>query len=55
MLENNANDIANWIRNPEETKPGNLMTANGIMYNDNNYALSENDIQALVAYIQSLK
>ena len=55
MLENNANDIANWIRNPEETKPGNLMTANGVMYNDNNYALSENDIQALVAYIQSLK
>ena len=55
MLDNNADDIAKWIRNPNETKPGNLMSKNGVMYNNNALALSENDIQALVAYIQTLR
>lgn len=55
MLDNNADDIAKWIRNPEEIKPGNLMSKTGGMYTDTKFALSEDEIQALVAYIQSLK
>jgi cytochrome c oxidase subunit II len=52
LLPNDAagENLALWIRDPERVKPGNLMTA-GVK--DQN--LQEEEIQRLVAYLQSLK
>ncbi len=47
LLDNsNPEDIARWLRDPPAVKPGSFMP---------NYHLSEDQIQALVAYLQSLK
>ncbi len=47
MLDNsNADDIKLWLRDPPAFKPGSFMP---------NYHLSEGDIDALTAYLQTLK
>lgn len=45
-LTNTPENLARWLRNPQAVKPGNLMP---------NQNLNEQDIAALVAYLQSLK
>jgi cytochrome c oxidase subunit 2 len=45
-LTNTPENLARWLRNPQAVKPGNLMP---------NLNLSDQDIQALVAYLGSLK
>lgn len=45
-LPNTPENLARWLRNPQAVKPGNLMP---------NLNLSDQDIQALVAYLGSLK
>lgn len=46
VLENTPENMARWIRNPQEVKPGNLMP---------NLNLTQEEVDALVAYLQSLK
>jgi cytochrome c oxidase subunit II len=46
LFENNPTEMANWLRDPPAMKPGSLMPKLG---------LSEDDISALVAYLESLK
>ncbi|MDP9328890.1 MAG: cytochrome c oxidase subunit II [Actinomycetota bacterium] len=47
LLDNqDREDIARWLRDPPAVKPGSFMP---------NYHLPEDEIQALVAYLQSLK
>jgi cytochrome c oxidase subunit II len=47
LLDNqDPEDIARWLRDPPAVKPGSFMP---------NYHLPEDEIQALVAYLQSLK
>lgn len=46
MMENTPENLARWLRNPPEVKPGALMP---------NLNLSEDAINALVAYLGSLK
>ncbi|MFI5356966.1 MAG: cytochrome c oxidase subunit II [Opitutales bacterium] len=53
LLENNADQLARWISHPDQVKPGNLMYENG--YIPNNIKLTSDNVQALVAYLQSLK
>jgi cytochrome c oxidase subunit 2 len=53
LLENNPEQLARWIRHPNQVKPGNRMWTEG--YVKNNIKLSEDDISALVAYLSSLK
>lgn len=53
LLENNPEQLARWLRQPNEVKPGNRMWTEG--YVKNNIKLTEEDIRALVAYLQSLK
>lgn len=53
LLENNPEQLARWIRHPNEVKPGNRMWTEG--YVKNNIKLTEEDISALVAYLSSLK
>ena len=52
MLQHN---LKTWITDPEALKPGNLMSRDGPPYMDPDKALSERDIDALVAYLMTLK
>jgi cytochrome c oxidase subunit 2 len=45
-VENNARDLARWLRNPPRVKPGSRMP---------NYHLTDEQIEDLVAYLGSLK
>jgi cytochrome c oxidase subunit 2 len=45
-LENNIGNLAGWITNPQTVKPGNLMPPT---------QLSSDDLQALLAYLETLK
>lgn len=46
VLDNNAENLARWIGNPQDVKPGSLMP---------NMDLTEPQIEQLVAYLQSLR
>lgn len=46
MIENTPENMARWIEDPQEVKPGNLMPPTG---------MSAEQIEALVAYLQSLR
>ena len=46
MLENTPENLALWLKDPQAVKPGNKMPALG---------LSEGDVEALVAYLHSLR
>ncbi|MCX6020699.1 MAG: cytochrome c oxidase subunit II [Chloroflexi bacterium] len=46
VLPNTPDNLARWLRSPQEVKPGNLMP---------NMRLTEEDIAALTAYLASLK
>ena len=52
LLQNN---LKVWITDPEALKPGNLMSRDGQPYIDPESALSEQEIDALVAYLMTLK
>ncbi len=53
LLENNHDQMARWIAHPNEVKPGNKMYTTG--YLPNNVQLTDADVSALVAYLESLK
>ncbi len=46
VLDNNAENLARWIRDPQSVKPGSLML---------NMGLTEQQVEQLVAYLQSLR
>ena len=46
VLTNTPEHLATWIRNPGDVKPGVLMPG---------YNLSNDDLQALVSFLESLK
>jgi cytochrome c oxidase subunit 2 len=46
MLENNPKNLAMWLKDPPAVKPGSLMP---------DYHLSDDQVNALVAYLESLK
>ncbi|EGL81904.1 cytochrome c oxidase, subunit II [Caldalkalibacillus thermarum TA2.A1] len=49
ILQNNEENLARWIENPEEVKEGNYMPSASEL------GLNENDIEALVEYLMQLK
>ena len=53
LLENNRDELHRWIHAPNEVKPGNKMWVNGYLVN--NIKLTDDDENALVAYLSSLK
>ena len=55
MFENTDENLAAWLRDPETEKPGNRMARLADAFNKPELALSEDDITALVAYLQSLE
>ena len=52
MLQNN---LKVWITDPEALKPGNLMSRDGEPYIDPANKLTEQEIDALIAYLMTLK
>ena len=56
VLVNDANgdNLRRWLTNPSDVKPGNIMTTAPV-YNNPSLKLTDLDISALVAYLQSLK
>ena len=55
MFETTDENLAAWLRDPEGEKPGNRMARLADAFNNPAMALTEDDITALVAYLQSLE
>ncbi len=55
IVESTDENLAAWLRDPEEVKPGNRMSRLAAAFNDPALALTDSDISALVAYLQSLE
>ena len=55
MFENTDENLAAWLADPEGVKPGNRMARLADAFNNPDLALSDSDITALVAYLQSLE
>jgi len=53
LLDNTPENLRRWLRDPNAVKPGNLMWRDG--YKLNHIELTEADLDALVAYLHSLK
>ncbi|MBI2170760.1 MAG: cytochrome c oxidase subunit II [Chloroflexi bacterium] len=55
LLERSDDNLRRWIQDPGEVKPGNRMGELAGAYHNANQSLSDADVAALVAYLQSLK
>ena len=55
ILDRNEENLKRWLSDPEEVKPGNIMAREAPVYTNPDLALSASDIDALVAYLQSLE
>ena len=55
LLENNQANLRTWLRDPDAVKPGNIMGRDALIYIEPENELTEPDILALVAYLQSLE
>lgn len=54
IMENTEENLRAWLRDPEEVKPGNRMARLAEAFNNPDLALTEEDITALIAYLQTL-
>ena len=54
ILERTDDNLTGWLTDPGDMKPGNHMAELAGVYQDPNSALNDDDIKALVAYLQSL-
>ncbi|MDA1189793.1 MAG: cytochrome c oxidase subunit II [Chloroflexi bacterium] len=55
LMENNQENLRKWISHPGDVKPGNIMARDARAYNDPEFQLSEEEISALVRYLQTLR
>jgi cytochrome c oxidase subunit 2 len=55
LFENTDENLTAWLKDPETAKPGNRMARLADAFNNPDLALSDSDITALVAYLQSLE
>ena len=55
LVDNTANHLADWLRDPLAMKPGNLMGEQGAMFDGGPAKMTGDEIDALVAYLQSLE
>jgi cytochrome c1 len=54
-MENNHENLVRWLTDPNDVKPGNVMSRDAAVYNDPDQALSEPQVAALAAYLRSLE
>jgi cytochrome c1 len=56
MLENNAENLARWLRDPAAVKPGmGRLKGSGAAMGMPNVGLTEDEIAGLVAYLETLR
>jgi len=55
IADSTEGNLRAWLEDPEEFKPGNRMAALAPAFKDPSLRLSEEEITALIAYLQSLK
>ena len=55
IVENNTENLLRWVKDPNEVKPGNRMAQLASAYQDPENPITDEEAQALVAYLQSLK
>ena len=55
FVDNTEENLNRWLRDPDALKRGNIMAERAPVYTDPDKALSEEEISALVAYLQTLK
>jgi cytochrome c oxidase subunit 2 len=55
IMDMNADNLTEWLNDPDEVKPGNIMSKDAPVFNGDAPALSVEEIDGLVAYLQSLK
>ena len=48
-------NLREWLSNPDDVKPGNIMYRDAEVYNGTIPPLTDNQIDALVAYLLTLK
>ena len=55
IMNMNTGNLREWLNDPNDVKPGNIMALEAPVYNGSAPALSVEEIEGLVAYLQSLK
>ena len=55
LMANTEEHLREWLENPLAMKPGNIMGEEGAMFNGGPAKMTEEEIEAVVAYLQSLK
>jgi len=55
LLPNTSEHLTQWLEDPEDLKPGNIMARDAAIYIDPNLRLDSEEIESLVSYLKSLK
>ena len=55
LLELNRDNLRTWLHNPDDVKPGNRMVELSTIYPGGNISLSDDDLDAVIEYLLSLK
>ena len=55
VIENTQENLRQWIEDPQSIKQGTIMFRDAKVYTDPERKLSDADVAALVAYLQTLK
>ncbi|MCI0440434.1 MAG: cytochrome c oxidase subunit II [Chloroflexi bacterium] len=55
IMDNTQQNLREWLSNPEEIKPGNIMARQAPVFNGQANPLTEAEISALVAYLRTLE
>ena len=55
LLDLNEDNLRDWLKHPNDIKPGNWMSARAPFYQDGENTLSDEDISAVIEYLISLK
>ena len=48
-------NLKTWLMDPDDVKPGNIMATRAAVFTSPDRALSESQVDALVAYLMTLK
>ena len=54
LEELTAGKLREWLHNPEDIKPGNNMAARAFIYRDGDINLTDEEVDALIAYLLNL-
>jgi len=55
IMDNTHENLVRWLTDPNDVKPGNIMSRDATVYNDPTQTLTDPEIAALAAYLRSLE